>query len=50
MMAIRAPFRARLALTLTDAADRDRWDDEHREAVADVARSVPVLTSHILTI
>lgn len=27
------PFRARLALTLTDAADRDRWDDEHREAV-----------------
>lgn len=28
------PFRARLALTLTDAADRDRWDDEHREAVA----------------
>lgn len=28
------PFRARLALTLTDAAARDRWDDEHREAVA----------------
>jgi hypothetical protein len=28
------PFRARLALTLTDATDRDRWDDEHREAVA----------------
>ncbi|MEZ5407708.1 MAG: hypothetical protein R2761_06770 [Acidimicrobiales bacterium] len=28
------PFRARLALTLTNAADRDRWDDEHLEAVA----------------
>lgn len=28
------PFRARLALTLTDAADRDSWDDGHREAVA----------------
>ena len=28
------PFRARLALTLTDAADRDRWDEDHREAVA----------------
>ena len=27
-------FRARLALTLTDAADRDSWDDGHREAVA----------------
>ena len=23
-----------MALTLTDAADRDRWDDEHRESVA----------------
>jgi len=23
-----------LALTLTDGADRDRWDVEHREAVA----------------
>jgi hypothetical protein len=23
-----------LALTLTDVADRDRWDNEHREAVA----------------
>lgn len=28
------PFRARLALILTDAADRDSCDDEHREAVA----------------
>ncbi len=28
------PFRARLALALTDAANRDRWDDEHLEAVA----------------
>lgn len=28
------PFRARLALVLTDSSDRNRWDDEHREAVA----------------
>jgi hypothetical protein len=28
------PFRARLALVLTDATSRDKWDDEHREAVA----------------
>jgi len=28
------PFRARLALTLTNVADRNKWDDEHREAVA----------------
>lgn len=28
------PFRARLALTLTNVGDWKEWDDEHREAVA----------------